>query len=186
MRAMSFHHSGIRTSLHVVAVAAAVASLHRPLLAQEAPMPPAQQVVIIENDSRSGPRFGMAYIFGGSVTAERQGKTFSPLTSLFGWQFEHLFDAGPGLPTPVMEFVVLVGGIEQNRALPSSSFLIGLRQLNGVELGVGPTFTGAGAQLVFAGGITNRLGRLNVPVNLAVAPGRRGASVSLTTGFNHR
>ena len=143
-------------------------------------------IVIREPDDRSGPRVGLAYLIGGSVTAERSGKSISPLVSLFGWQMEHVFYAGDNLATPVTELVLLVGGLEQDRALPSASWLIGLRELNGVEVGVGPTVTGAGTQLAFAGGITSRFGDLNVPVNLAFAPGRRGASLSLTGGFNWR
>ena len=149
-------------------------------------MPSAQRVTVIEQDDRSGPRFGIAYLVGGSVTLEKAGKTFSPLTSLFGWQFEHPFEAGFDLATPITEVVILVGGMEQGRMLPSLSWLLGLRQRNGVEFGVGPTITGAGLQLAFAGGVTRSYGRLNVPVNLAVAPGRRGASMSVTAGFNYK
>ena len=154
--------------------------------AQQPTMPPAQRVTFIEQDDRSGPRFGIAYLVGGSVTLEKAGKTFSPLTSLFGWQFEHPFEAEFDLATPVAEVVLLVGGMEQGRVLPSMSWLLGLRQLNGLEFAAGPTVTGAGLQLAFAGGVTRSYGRLNVPVNLAVAPGRRGAAVSLTAGFNYK
>lgn len=143
-------------------------------------------IIIREPDDRSGPRAGVAYLIGGSVTAERSGKTISPVVSLFGWQMEHVFYAGEKLATPMTELVLLVGGLEQNRVLPSASWLIGLRQLNGVEFGAGPTITGAGAQLAFAGGITNRFGELNVPLTFAIAPGRRGASLSLTGGFTWR
>jgi hypothetical protein len=106
--------------------------------------------------------------------------------SLFGWQMEHVYYSGENLPMPITELVLLVGGLEQNRPLPSASWLFGVRQRNGVEVGLGPTVTGAGFQLAFAGGITNRLGDINVPVNFAFAPGRRGASLSLTGGFNWR
>jgi hypothetical protein len=68
--------------------------------------------------------------------------------------------------------------------LPSASWMLGLRQPNGWEAALGPTLTGAGVQLALAAGVTHSFGKLNVPVNLAVAPGRRGASVSVTTGFN--
>jgi len=136
-------------------------------------------------DDRSGPRFGVAYLVGGSVTAERSGKRIAPFVSLFGWQIEHQFDTGrKDLPVPMTEIVLLAGGMEQGVLLPSASWLIGVRKTNGWEAGVGPTLTGAGVQLAAAGGVTYSLGALNVPVNLAVAPGRRGASISLTTGFN--
>lgn len=137
------------------------------------------------NDDRSGPRVGVGYIAGGSVTAQNQGKSFAPVTSMFGWQLERQFPTGrKDEPLPVTEFVVLVAGMEQGLFLPSATWLLGLRQPNGWEAGVGPALTGAGVQLAFAAGVTHEVGRLNVPVNLAIAPGRRGAAISLTTGFN--
>jgi len=88
--------------------------------------------------------------------------------------------------TVMTELVVLVGGLEQNVPLPSATWLIGLRQPSGVEFGVGPTLTGTGTQLAFAAGITHRYGIVNVPINVAFAPARKGASLSLTAGFNLR
>src|ERR1051325_8666674 len=87
----------------------------RSTLAQQ-PVTPAAPVTgnaeFVWNDDRSGPRLGVAYIVGGSVTAEKAGETFSPLTSLFGWQIEHQFRTGrPDLPVPVTEFVTLFGGM---------------------------------------------------------------------------
>jgi hypothetical protein len=63
---------------------------------------------------------------------------------------------------------------------------MGLRGSSGWEAGVGPTWTGAGGQLAFAVGKTMPLGILDVPMNLAVAPGRRGASISFTAGFTRQ
>jgi len=140
---------------------------------------------LADDDNRSGPRIGAAYLIGGSVTAERAGRHVSPMISLFGWQIEHQFDTGiRHAPVPMTELVLLAGGMEQGILLPSVSWMLGVRQPNGWEAGVGPTLSGAGVQLAFAAGVTHAFGKLNVPVNLAVAPGRRGASVSLTSGFN--
>lgn len=157
------------------------------------PMPPvvlpraSHLVGSLDEDDRSGPRLGVAYLLGGSVTAERAGKHVAPLVSLFGWQLEHRFETGRGdLPVPMTELVLLAGGIEQGIVLPSASWLIGLRKTNGWEAGLGPTLTGAGIQLAVAAGVTRSFGSLDVPVNLAVAPGRRGASISLTTGFTRK
>ena len=157
------------------------------------PMPPvilpraSAPAGFLDEDDRSGPRLGVAYLLGGSVTAERAGKHVAPVVSLFGWQIEHQFETGrKDLPVPMTELVLLAGGMEQGVFLPSASWLIGLRKTNGWEAGVGPTLTGAGVQLAVAAGVTHSIGALNVPVNLAVAPGRRGASISLTTGFNLR
>ena len=153
-----------------------------------APPPIQRQASVRTNDDdRSGPRLGAAYLIGGSVTAENEGRRISPLISLFGWQLEHQFQTGDkALPVPVTEVVLLAGAVEQGVVLPSASWLVGLRQPSGWEGAVGPTLTGAGLQIALAAGVTRRVGDINVPINLAVAPGRRGASVSVTTGFNVR
>ena len=149
--------------------------------------PPVSTPRILDDDDRSGFRLGAAYLIGGSVTAERDGKHVAPLMTLFGWQLEHQFPTGKkDLPVPMTEFILLVGGIEQGIALPSASLLLGLRQPNGWEAGLGPTLTGAGIQLALGAGVTRSAGALNIPFNLAVAPGRRGASISFTTGFNYK
>jgi hypothetical protein len=128
---------------------------------------------------------GVAWLTRGSATAEREGKSFSPVTSLFGWQFEHGFPLDSGL-TLMTEAVFLVGGLEQNVPLPSATWLVGLRIPNGFEAGVGPTLTGSGTQIAFAAGVTHRYGDVNIPVNVAFAPARVGASFSVTAGFNMR
>jgi hypothetical protein len=122
------------------------------------------------------------------VTAEMAGRKVAPVMSLFGWQVEHQFDTGnPTMPLPMTELVVLVGAMEQGAFLPSASWLVGMRKPNGWEAGIGPTLTGAGVQIVAAAGVTRTVGNVNVPINFAVGPGRRGASLSITTGFNtHR
>jgi hypothetical protein len=143
-------------------------------------------IIITEPDDRAGPRFGVAYLTRGSQTARNAGKPFSPLTSLFGWQFEHPFDLGPDEPTLVTELVLLAGGLEQNVFLPSASWLLGLRRTNGFEFGAGPTLTASGTQIAFAAGVTEKVGSVNVPVNVAVAPARVGVALSITAGFNMR
>jgi hypothetical protein len=166
-------------------------SLHRSLFVLGAlclvPSITRAQVFQLSERDRSGPRLGVAYIAGGSVTAEHLGQSLSPVISLFGWQIEHSFPTGvEGLPTPIIEVVGLIGGLEQGRSLPSLNVVLGARHSSGWEAGVGPMWTGAGAQLAFAAGKTISIGTLNIPTNLAVAPGRRGASISITTGFTRQ
>src|ERR1043166_1363786 len=111
-------------------------------------------VSLMSDDDRSGPRIGAAYLIGGSVTAEKEGKHLTPLTTLFGWQIEHQFPTGKkDAPLPMTELVLLVGGLEQNVFLPSASWLVGMRQPNGWEVGAGPALTGAGVQVALAGGV---------------------------------
>jgi len=113
-------------------------------------------------DDRSGPRFGVAWLTNGSVTAERLNRKVAPVMTLLGWQFEHQFDQSrPDLPLPVIETVLLLGGLEQNITLPSASFILGLRRPNGLEAGLGPLFTPAGSSLIVAAGVT-QIGRAHV------------------------
>lgn len=180
----------IRISLVAGFAAGAVSAVPRSSFGQGpasySPPRDAGQATIIEvEDHRSGPRIGAAYLIGGSVTAEQQGVHVQPMMSLFGWQSEHPFPTGiKDAPVPVVELIGLVGGLEQSRFLASGSLILGARQPNGWEAGIGPTVTGAGTQLTAAIGYTHKVGYLNFPINLAVSPGRRGASLSLTTGFN--
>jgi hypothetical protein len=143
----------------------------------------------VETVRLSGPRFGVTLLGDGIVErlAERSRIVSSPI-SQFGWQFEKIFftpTADPG-PTFVSEWVVLVGGLDQGVVLPSITWLVGLRSLNGTEFGVGPNVTPAGTAVAFAVGKSFQVGALHVPVNVAVVPSKSGVRVSLLTGFNRR
>jgi hypothetical protein len=104
----------------------------------------------------------------------------------FGWQFEKQFYSKDSGITAVNEWVVLLGGMEQGVALPSVSWIVGLRTREGAEFGVGPNITPAGVALAIAAGVTFRTGALNVPVNVAVVPSKSGMRVSMLSGFNFR
>ena len=135
----------------------------------------------------SGPRFGLTLLSQGVVDAlEERDITVRPFVSQFGWQFERqFFTRGSGV-TMVSEWVALVGGLEQGVALPSLSWLVGVRTRDGAEFGIGPNITPAGTALVFATGMTFRTGAMNIPVNVAIVPSKRGTRVSLVTGFSLR
>ena len=145
-------------------------------------IPPAAKTV-----SLSGPRFGVTMLGDGVVTAlnERHIEV-SPMVTQFGWQFEKQFYSSQSGLTAVTEWVGLIGGLEQSVALPSLSWMVGVRTRDGAEFGIGPNVTPAGTALAIAAGITFRAGVLNVPVNLAVVPSRAGVRVSVLTGFNLR
>ena len=115
-----------------------------------------------------------------------RGWNLNPVITQFGWQFEKQFFGKQGGPTAVNEAVVLLGGLDQGVAIPSLSWLVGVRATDGTEVGVGPDLTPAGVALVLAAGKTFRAGVLNVPVNIAVVPSRLGMRVSLLTGFSLR
>lgn len=152
---------------------------------QEVPLQP------IDTMNLSGPRIGMTFLSPGIVRKLRYGvdgefSSVGPVVSQFGWQWEKRFLSGQNGLTAVTEWAFLIGGLEQGVAIPSLSWLVGVRTLKGVEFAVGPNFTPAGAALALAGGITLRTGNLNFPLNLAVVPSKSGMRVSLLAGFNTR
>jgi len=159
------------------------------LLAMLACAPAASQTLppIAKTADLSGPRFGLTLLSDGVVQelAKRDIDVSTPI-SQFGWQFERQFFAKGGPVTMVTEWVVLVGGLEQSVALPSLSWMVGVRTHDGAEFGIGPNITPAGTALVLATGMTFRAGALNVPVNVAVVPSKVGTRVSVLTGFSLR
>ncbi|HUF46859.1 MAG TPA: hypothetical protein VMM93_03525 [Vicinamibacterales bacterium] len=145
-------------------------------------VPPPPKVVGL-----SGPRFGITSLSPGVIEklAERD-IAVRPMISQFGWQFERQFTSrGSGL-TAISEWVVLFGGLEQNVALPSLTWLVGLRSSQGAEFGIGPNITPAGTALALAAGVTFRVGAMNVPMNFAVVPSQSGVRVSILSGFTFR
>jgi len=135
----------------------------------------------------SGPRFGLTLLSDGVV--KKLGERFidvGPHISQFGWQFEKQFYTRDSGVTMVTEWVALVGGLEQSVALPSLSWMVGVRTRDGAEFGIGPNITPAGTALVLATGMTFRAGALNIPVNVAVVPSKSGSRVSVLSGFSLR
>ena len=133
----------------------------------------------------SGPRFGVTFLTREmrdsiQVTFE---KKVGPVITQFGWQWERQFNTGGGL-TPVTEWILLVGGLEQGVVLPSLSWMVGLRSQGGTEFGVGPNLGPGGMGMVLAAGINRTSGNLNIPFNIAVVPSSEGIRVGLLAGFN--
>jgi hypothetical protein len=135
----------------------------------------------------SGPRFGLTALSTGVVEElQKRNIKVGPNISQFGWQFERQFYTRESGVAAVNEWVVLLGGLDQGVALPSVSWLVGLRTREGAEFGIGPNVTPAGVALALAGGVTFRAGNLNVPMNVAVVPSKAGTRISVLTGFNMR
>jgi hypothetical protein len=135
----------------------------------------------------SGPRFGMTALSTGVVDElKKRDIEVGSNISQFGWQFEKQFYTRSSGVAAVNEWVVLLGGLDQGVALPSLSWMVGLRTREGAEFGIGPNITPAGVALALAGGVTFRAGNLNVPMNVAVVPSKAGTRISLLTGFNMR
>lgn len=135
----------------------------------------------------SGPRFGMTALSTGVVDElKKRDIEVGSNISQFGWQFEKQFYTRNSGVAAVNEWVVLLGGLDQGVALPSLSWMVGLRTREGAEFGIGPNITPAGVALALAGGVTFRAGNLNVPMNVAVVPSKAGTRISVLTGFNMR
>ena len=121
-----------------------------------------------------GPRVGLTYLAAGT-TRTRIADAFNraditPLISQFGWQFEtRIFTLESGA-AGLVEFVPLIGGLEQGLFLPSANVLIGFRGANGIEFGVGPSVSLAGFGLVLATGASFKIGKVTFPVNVAFSP----------------
>ena len=146
------------------------------------PPPPVKSVNL------SGPRFGFTSLSQGVLDKLREEHDINIRSGIsqFGWQFEKQFYSKGGGVAAVNEFVVLLGGLDQGEALPSLTWLVGLRSPTGLEFGIGPNITPVGVALALAGGVTFRSGSLNVPVTFAVVPSDVGTRVSMLTGFNFR
>ena len=171
----------ILKSKHVMC-AAMLLALAAPALSQT-PVPP-----VTEPMSLSGPRFGVTVLSDSIVRRLKDDASLkvAPVVSQFGWQFEKQWVTGEGGPSPVTEWVLLFGGLDQGVVLPSLSWLVGMRTTGGTEFGVGPNVSPLGVGLVIAAGMTMRAGALNIPFNVAVVPSTSGARVSVLTGFNRR
>mgnify|MGYP006166544297 FL=1 len=158
----------------------------------------------------AGPRIGLTLITPGPVAdflhegfdfdndVHEIGSTGSAFTTQYGWQWESRFADGGGDVTGIVEWIALVGGMEQGKFLPSVSSIIGARMSSGLEIGVGPNLSLSGIGMVFGVGHNFKPGNLNLPVNLVFMPGRKmdgeingkpypynsGARISIMIGFN--
>jgi hypothetical protein len=137
--------------------------------------------------SLSGPRVGLTFLSDGVVKKlHERNVDVGQNISQFGWQFERQFYSKQSGVTALNEWVFLLGGLDQGVAIPSLSWMIGLRTREGAEFGVGPNVTPAGVALAVAAGVTMRAGVLNVPMNFAVVPTKAGTRVTMLTGFTLR
>ena len=145
-------------------------------------VPPAARSV-----SLAGPRVGITMLSPGVIDSlHERNIAVRPVISQFGWQIEKQFFTTQGGLTAVTEWVGLLGGLEQSHAIPSLSWMVGLRTSSGAEFGIGPNITPAGTALAIAAGITLRSGVVNIPFNVAVVPSGAGVRLSVLTGFNLR
>ena len=129
----------------------------------------------------SGPRVGVTYLSEGTTASYLEGRGKSPFITQFGWQFEaRLFTIEDGT-AGIVEFIPMIGGVEQAMFLPSASFLLGLRggTDRSWEFAMGPSMgikydhqgnLKSPFGLVIAFGTSFKKGNVWFPVNLAFTP----------------
>src|SRR5262245_7659468 len=112
--------------------------------------------------SLSGPRFGLTALSDETIAELKTHEIdVKPTISQFGWQFEKQFYNKEGGVAAVNEWVVLFGGLDQGVALPSLTWLVGVRTQEGTEFGIGPNISPAGVALALAAGVTIKTGIMN-------------------------
>ena len=85
--------------------------------------------------------------------------------------------------TALMEWIVLVGGVEQDELTMGVSWIAGFRTEGGLEFGVGPNVgvnkeENHTSSMVVAAGTTMPFGDLYVPLNIAVAFAEGGPRIT--------
>ena len=152
------------------------------------PIPEHLRARTLPRQQLSGPRFGFT-AFTGDVATLRQSAGKGVLMSQFGWQFETQLVSTESGNQALMEWVVLVGGVEQDELNLGVSWLAGYRLPNGVEFGVGPHVGirkdggDPTTSMVVAGGATMPFGELYVPINIAVAFAEGGPRITTLLGW---
>jgi hypothetical protein len=135
--------------------------------------PPAYSAPVEQRLRYSGPRIGVTFLGPGESTDKMNeifNRNINPVISQFGWQFETRFFTLDNGAQGLVEFVPLVGGLEQGLFIPSATAMVGFRTPKGYEIGVGPTISLGGPGIVFAAGTSFRSGKIVFPVNLAFIP----------------
>ncbi len=153
----------------------------------------------------SGPRFGVSFATGNNALILQKQKSeggfnMSPMMTQFGYHRELRY-LNTGNVMALVEFFGMIGGMEQQKFIPSLSVVNGFRwKKSKWEVGFGPTFNiqqrNSAGQLdsravasltsswVFALGKTFTSGNLNIPVNLYTIPNREGWTVGLSMGWS--
>ncbi|MDG2240466.1 MAG: hypothetical protein P8L30_09700 [Longimicrobiales bacterium] len=90
--------------------------------------------------------------------------------------------------TALMEWIVLVGGVEQDEWIMGVAWIAGFRTEGGLEFGVGPNVGlnqegNHTSSMVVAGGATTPFGDLYVPLNIAVAFAEGGPRITTLMGW---
>lgn len=135
-----------------------------------------------------GPRFGVT-AFTGDVATARRSLDKSAFMTQFGWQLETQILATSAGHQALLEWVFLLGGVEQGETNLSGALLAGYRLPNGVEFGAGPNVSFSSesssttSSMLLAAGVTLPMGELRVPLNLAMALAEGGPRLTFLVGW---
>ena len=178
----------IRPTRILIAITAAFALQLQPAAAQTQDIPEEMRAPSLPAQHLEGPRFGFT-TFTQDIAAARNAIGKSRFMSQFGWQFEKQLVSTTTGHQALLEWVILVGGIEQDEFNVSLSPLAGYRLQSGLEFGVGPNLSlnsvsgEATGSMVTAIGMTMDLGELRVPANMAVAFAQGGPRITFLMGW---
>ncbi|MCB2376554.1 hypothetical protein LGH70_03110 [Hymenobacter sp. BT635] len=150
------------------------------------PVVPGDEAPAYNEVHLGGPRIGVTVLAGGVARKAEAEYNVNPFLTQFGWQFETRIFRLPSGTSGLLEIIPLIGGLEQNKFIPSLNALVGIRGPKGLEFGLGPNLTPISASIALAVGTSFRSHGVNFPVNFAVVPGNGGARFSLLFGFNSR
>ena len=179
-----------RAALYIAAAALALGGANvSTLSAQNRPEIPAEkQAKKLPRQELAGPRFGFT-TFTGETAKAREAADLQPMMTQFGWQFETQIVSMESNAQALMEWVFLVGGVEQSEMNLSLAWMAGYRMENGVELGVGPNISwnkdseSTTSSMIVAAGATLGQGDIRVPVNVAVGMARGGPRITTLLGW---
>lgn len=168
---------------HTLMALVLVALTVPPVAAQSVVQPPARP----ERVDLSGPRVGITLLDPDARdTLLRHDLDPGMAITQIGWQTEKAFYRSDSGIAVLSEVVALIGGLEHNTAIPSITWMAGMRNDHGMEFGFGPNLSPTGVSVALAAGVTFRRGFVNIPVNMAVVPSSNGFRLSVLTGFNLR
>jgi hypothetical protein len=146
-----------------------------------------QQGALIRRDL-SGPRFGFT-VFTGEVAELRQSVGLEPIMTQFGWQLEKSMMAREDGNEALLEWVFLVGGVEQSELNLTLSWLAGYRTAGGLEIGAGPAVSAnknnrrLNTSMIVAMGATPPFGTIRIPVHVAVGMSSGGPRITTLIGW---
>jgi len=157
-------------------------------MSQQRPEVPAHRAaLVLPRQHLSGPRFGFT-TFTGDLAKRRADADMSNIMSQFGWQFETQIMSTNSGATALLEWVFLVGGVEQDELNVGVSWIAGFRTEDGLEFGVGPNIGvnkdgNRTTSMVVAAGSTLPFGDIYIPINIAAAFAEGGPRITTLIGW---